>query len=134
MPQRAVRGHAVDVVQSVYKMSAELIPLVNENDTRTGVAGRKRSGNPGRAAADHQNIAMVVAFLVSIGIRHIRRASETCGAPYEALVPHPCIAGPHESLVIEAGRQHTRAQIRDGAEIRLHAWPSIDAVRLQALI
>ena len=60
--------------------------LVDENHPRARPAGGERRGETGRAAADHQNVAMGVMLLVAVGIRLARRFAQPCGAADQVLI------------------------------------------------
>ena len=61
--------------------AAEARLLVGQHHPRAGAAGGERRGEPGRAAADHQHVAMGVALVVAVGIGRARRLAEARGAP-----------------------------------------------------
>jgi hypothetical protein len=62
-----------------------------------------------RSAADNENIAKRIGFLIGIGIGLVRRAAEASGAADGGFIEFfPKCGRPHEGLVVEAGDEHWR--------------------------
>ncbi len=97
---------------------AEAEVLIADCHARTAAARGERRRQSGRAAADHQNIAMQMAALVTIGIGPAGRAAQAGRAADETLVNRlPPGGRPLEGLVIEAGDENRRQQIVDRHDV-----------------
>ena len=69
---------------------------------------------------------MGVALGIAVGIGRGRRATKPRDGAYCGLIKLPPTSlGPHEGLVVEAGRNQWRQEIADSTEIVAQGWPSI---------
>ena len=99
-------GRARVARRLVEQRAAERRLLLGEDHPRAAAAGGERRGEAGRAAADHQHVAMRMAVLVAVGVGRRRRLAQARGAADRALVDAvPPGRRPHEGLVVEARRQ-----------------------------
>ena len=83
-------------------------PVLDEDDPRPGAGRRLRRHQAGRAGADDEHVAEGVAAVVTVGVGLDRRPAQTRRLADEVLVEPPPRAGPHERLVVEAGREQPR--------------------------
>ena len=115
--------------------SSNFLLLVAQNDPRAGRGCRQRRSQPGRAATDHQNLAMCVVMQIATGIRHGRRVPQTRRTTDGRFVqPPPQRARPHEGLVVESGGQQRRHHIRHRADIEPQRRPPVLALRAQPVV
>src|SRR5437764_53005 len=79
-------------------------------------------------------VAMPEPLFIPVRIAHLGRHGDARSTANEALVGHPRARRPHESLVIEAGRQPRGKSIEHAARIELDARPAIDARGREAIV
>ena len=119
---------AVDTVTEAEQRAAERCLLVHEQDPRAGLAGGERGGDPGRAAAHHEHVAVCGHLVVGVGIGRLGRVTEAGHAPDGGLVerlPERC--RPEEGLVVKAGGEERREPPGPGGEVEVGARPGVDA-------
>ena len=115
--------------------AAEIGLLVAQDDTDAGFGRGKRRRDASGAAAEHQHLAMRVARRVVIGVGKIRRNAEARRRADDRLVEAlPGRLRPHEGLVVEAGREHRRGDVVDGADVEFERRPAVLRMRGKPLI
>jgi hypothetical protein len=132
--QPFARGLAVHGLAAREQRAAELRLLVDEDDPRPGGAGGQRGDDARRTRAHHQHVAMGIGLAVAIRIGRLGRLAEAGGAADDMLVFHPGAGRPHEGLVVEAGREITRQQIVDAADVEAQRRPAVLALGDEAVI
>ena len=114
--------------------SAELLLLVDQDDSRSGAARLQSGRDAGRARPDHEHVAVGVHLVVPVRVGLRRRDTQAAGLSELTLVEGPERPGPHEGLVVEAGRKEARDEAVDGAQVEADRRPAVDARRLQAVV
>jgi len=115
--------------------AAELVLLIAQHDARAARGGGRGSGEPGRARAHDEHVAVGVARGVAVGVGLGGSASEAGGGANARLVERlPRAPRPHEGLVVKPGRNERSEQIVDGAEVEGKARPAILTVRFESLV
>ena len=114
--------------------SAELLLLVDQDDSRSGAARLQSGRDAGRARSDYEHVAVGVHLVVPVRVGLRRRDTQTAGLSELTLVEGPERPGPHEGLVVEAGRKEARDEAVDGAQVEADRRPAVDARRLQAVV
>ena len=106
--------------------AAEFRLLVAEDDAHAGFGRGKRRGDAGRAAAEHQHLAMGEARRIVVGIGLVGRDAEAGrGADVRLVDALPGRLRPHEGLVVEAGREHRRGEVVDRADVEGERRPAV---------
>ncbi len=121
-----LRGLAVDQrVARSEQGAAELRLFVAQHHLCAGCGRRERGGEPGRAGADHQHIAMRVAARVAIRVRQLRRTPQPRHRADPRLIQAlPRRTRPHEGLVVEARGDQRRDEIVHRGNIEAQARAS----------
>ena len=114
--------------------AAELLLLVDQDDSRAGAARLQGGRDAGRARPDHEHVAVGVHLVVPVRVRLRRRDPQAAGLSELTLVEGPERPGPHEGLVVETGRKEARDEAVDGAQVEADRRPAVDARRLQAVV
>ena len=110
----------------VAQRAAELGLLVADDDAHAGLGRRKRRRDAGRAAAEHQHVAMRVARRIVVRIGLVRRDAEAGRRADVRLVEAlPGRLRPHEGLVVEAGRKQRRGDVVDRADVEGERRPAV---------
>ena len=126
------RGRIVQPVALGEEASAEAVVLVGEDDPGSGARRRQRRGKAGRAAADHQEVAMEETLVIGVGIGLHRQAAEPGRAADRRLIEFfPERTGPHEGLVIEAGGQEIGKVIVHRQRVEGKRGPAVLAAGFQ---
>ena len=127
--------HAFDGLALVRQHAAELRHLLSQNDAGTAHRRGPRCHQTCRAAADDQHIAVGMQALVAVRVGLEAAGAQPRRAPDEVLVDHPGLAGgPHEGLVVEAGRQEVAEQAVDRQHVEAERGPTVLARRLQPIV
>ena len=109
--------------------------LVGEDDPEALCGSDTRGHQPGGTRADDEHVAEGVALLVAVGIGKMSAAPETRRLANEALAEMPgSLTGPHEGLVVEAGREQRRQPVIHRHHVEGEGGPAVLARRLQPLV
>ena len=101
-------------------------PARREDDAHAALGRRKRRREAGRAAAQHQHVAMGEARRIVVGIGLVRRDAEAGRRADVRLVERlPGRLRPHEGLVVEAGREERRGEVVDRADVEGERRPAV---------
>ena len=108
--------------------------LVDEDDLRPGLAGRRRGREPGRTGADHEHVGEPVALAPVAPLLAGRDVSKPGGLAYEPLVVREESGRFVERLVVEADGQESREAVVDPPEIHLEPSDGVDRPQLLPLL
>ena len=115
--------------------AAEEPVLVGEDHVGSGAAGDQRRHQAGGTAADDQEVAEGVGFLVAVRVREARERAEAGGAADEGLVELlPEGPGPHEGLVVEAGADERGEEVVGGEQVEAERGPAVLAGGREAVV
>ncbi len=126
---------AGDVVALGEEPATEAEILVGQDDARAGAAGGEGGHQARRPAADHQHVAERACVFVAIRVFGLGGAAQAGGAADGRLVdllPEP--RRPHESLVVEAGREKRREQAVDRQDIEAERRPAVLARGVETVV
>src|ERR1700733_7382577 len=97
---------AADFAVVRQETAAEDKILLAEDDASTRPRGGQRRGEPGRSGAGDQHIAEGEGLFVVVGVAFAGGTAEPRSAADQRLIdPLPEGGGPHECLVVKAGRK-----------------------------
>ena len=115
--------------------AAKLGLLVADDDAHAGFGGGQRRRDAGRAAAQHQHLAMSETRRIVVGIGLVgRHAKAGRGADIRFVDAFPGGLRPHEGLVVEAGGKHRRRDVVDRADVEGERRPAVLRDRIQPVI
>src|SRR6202012_1024068 len=107
----------------VQQGAAEFRLLIAQDHACAGGRGAQRRGKARRTAADDQHVAMRMMMEISVRVGIPWCAPESGGAADRGLIkPGPERTWPHETLVVEPGRQDRRGQAGEYTEIETKRW------------
>ena len=130
-------GHlAVDARRAaVEQRAARLRLLVGDDHASAARGGRERRGEPGRAGADDEHVAVREALRVAVRVGLRRRTAKARGAADQRLIERrPGRARPHERLVVEARREDRRQEIVRPPKIEAQVRPAVLRMRLEPVV
>ena len=112
------------------RSAARLLALVDQDHPAAALRRRQRGLDPGRAAADHQRLAMRIGRGIMIGIARRRAFAQPGHTADRRLVKLlPRRARPHEGLVVETRREERPKSVIDRAEIEAERRIAVLACR-----
>ena len=124
-----LRGLSIYPSPRRQKAPAKLSAVVGQYDAspcRTRLQCRRESGWP---SPGNQNVAMSVHPVVFVGVRGPRRLPKSRRLANYPFICLPHTAGPHERLVIEAGRQESGQLAVNGCEVMIHTGPAVHTLQ-----
>ncbi len=115
------------------EVAAEAVLLVDEQHLGPGASGGDGRRQPGRSAADHEDVGVGVALVVH-RLRGVRRdLARVHELPEHLLVGRPQTLRLDERLVVEAGREEAPGQTVDGLQVELQRRPRVLRTDLHAV-